>query len=286
MKSGGRTRQGLEVISIHHNSTAHIKTTEFFLPLKAMHMQNTAKRNGMSLKWINTSLQSALDIAGCHCMCQSLHSHEKHLKSGDQSARAAPGHPAYTCHLEPGTWNLLNYCSSCLAGTAGAARALWQRIEQELGWSWQHLVSLSGWPFVETLYRTFRRDIPETFGSRETLLRALRQVLLHATSLRLSQLACCGASSSWLLHRHARKRMKSGALAVQEQEAALLLQVSAGLSLRDVPDSGHAVVHPRLPAIQPYLCNDNGKAAMPLYLPLPFRDKAACPFCLVNACVA
>ena len=120
-------------------------------------------------------------------------------QGGAPSTGAAPGQPANSCLL----WDLLNHCSTHLAGAAGAARALWQRIEQELGWSWQHLVSLSGWPFVATLYRTFRRDIPATFSSRETLLRSLRQVLWHAIRARLSQLASGKAPLSSLLQGHA-----------------------------------------------------------------------------------
>ncbi len=120
-------------------------------------------------------------------------------QGGAQLAGAAPGQPGYPCPL----WKLLSHCSACLAITAGAARALWQRIEQELGWSWQHLVSLSGWPFVETLYRTFRHDIPETFSSRETLLRSLRQVFSHAIGLRLCQLTSSRALFPSVLQGHA-----------------------------------------------------------------------------------
>ena len=140
---------------------------------------------------------TALNAAGRHCVCLSPRSYWQHLKeklSWPQWHLASLSTLAIDC--------LLKQYSACLAGTAGAARALWQRIEQELGWSWQHLVSLSGWPFVETLYRTFRHDIPETFGSRETLLRSLRQVSSHAISPRLSQLTSGRALSSSLLLGH------------------------------------------------------------------------------------
>ena len=46
---------------------------------------------------------------------------------------------------------------------------------------------------------------------------------------------------------------------LQVKESTLLLEVPAGLSHCPLCARHHALVHPRLPRMEPYLCNDNGE---------------------------
>ncbi len=56
---------------------------------------------------------------------------------------------------------------------AGISNALWLRVKEELGWTWPHLQNLSGFAFFQAICGVFKRDIPESFSSKESLLQAL-----------------------------------------------------------------------------------------------------------------
>jgi hypothetical protein len=74
------------------------------------------------------------------------------------------------------------------AAFAGCLSALWLRTKEELGWTWPHLKSLSGFAFPEALYDVISKDIPFAFSSRDKLMRSLRQA--HAEFLAASTHDC------------------------------------------------------------------------------------------------
>lgn len=80
----------------------------------------------------------------------------------------------------------------CMA-VAGVLIDLWQRTKGEVGWTWQHLQSLSGFSFFQALYGVFSKDIPWACSSRQNFMQALRQalgrdnVLLHQERLQLGR---------------------------------------------------------------------------------------------------
>lgn len=75
---------------------------------------------------------------------------------------------------------------------AGCLSALWQRTKEELGWTWPHLKSLSGFAFLEALYDVVSKDLPFAFSSREKLMRSLRQARAQLFTASCPACICCG----------------------------------------------------------------------------------------------